>query len=799
MYFKILKKSLKCKKSINFILLVFIMLATMFIAGSLNNMIVISGGVDAYFDKAGVDDYMLVTNASGSREDVSENDKQIENFLSTNGNVASYTIDDILYASQNQFILENGENIELSSTALLTSYSVKQQKFFDEDNKEITYMEDGTIYLARKDMEGSNLKIGDTILFKADNGFSMEFEIAGSMKDAFLGADMMGISRFIISENDMEQLLEKSEHPYGRLYSITCEDAEKFENEYNNQNFAVMFGGNKDLIKTTYVMDMVVAGIFLIASICLIVISVVILRFTIVFTVNEDYKEIGIMKAIGIKDANIRKLYLTKYLIIAVVGAIIGFGTSIPFSSMLIKSAMKNMVIENSGTNVLLQWIISVIVAAVVVLFAYLSTGKIKKFTPMDAIRSGNNGERFKKKNLFKLGGKRIKATSFMAVNDVLCELRKYLVLLFASILGVWLVDVMVNTVNTLSSEKIMAWFAVTDSDAVIMEEEEYTSVLAQGTQEALYEYMNDYKTVIEEGGIPVENVVLEVGWSGIKIRKGEKTTKSLTLQGFGSDTEDYFYDKGTAPKYENELAITHVVAEQIDASVGDTVYLDVNGEEKPFIVTAIYQSMNNMGEGIRITDKVNMDYKAVSLVYGIQVCFEGEMDEAARDKTIDKLKGILPDSKIMNMKEYVDNMLGGIAGRLESVKILMLAIVLIINILIVVLMQKMFLLRERGEMGMLKSIGFSNGDIVKWQTKRIMLVLFFGILIGTLSGTQFSQLTSGQVFKYMGASKIAFQINALEVYLIYPVAIFVVSVLVCMLTMLNVRKITSQDMENID
>lgn len=799
MYFKILKKSLKCKKSINFILLVFIMLATMFIAGSLNNMIVISGGVDAYFDKAGVDDYMLVTNASGSREAVSENDKQIEKFLSTNGNVASYTIDDILYASQNQFILEDGENIELSSTALLTSYSVKQQKFFDEDNKEITCMENGTIYLTRKDMEGNNLKIGDTILFKADNGFSMEFEIAGSMKDAFLGADMMGISRFIISENDMEQLLEKSEHPYGRLYSITCEDAEKFENEYNNQNFAVMFDGNKDLIKTTYVMDMVVAGIFLIASICLIVISVVILRFTIVFTVNEDYKEIGIMKAIGIKDSGIRKLYLTKYLIIAVVGAIIGFGTSIPFSSMLIKSAMKNMVIENSGTNVLLQWIISVIVAAVVVLFAYLSTGKIKKFTPMDAIRSGNNGERFKKKNLFKLGGKRIKATSFMAVNDVLCELRKYLVLLFASILGVWLVDVMVNTVNTLSSEKIMAWFAVTDSDAVIMEEEEYTSVLAQGTQEALYEYMNDYKTVIEEGGIPVENVVLEVGWSGIKIRKGEKTTKSLTQQGFGSDTEDYFYDKGTAPKYENELAITHVVAEQIDAGVGDTVYLDVNGEEKSFIVTAIYQSMNNMGEGIRITDKVNMDYKSVSLVYGIQVCFEGEMDEAARDKTIDKLKDILPDSKIMNMKEYVDNMLGGIAGRLESVKILMLAIVLIINILIVVLMQKMFLLRERGEMGMLKSIGFSNGDIVKWQTKRIMLVLFFGILIGTLTGTQFSQLTSGQVFKYMGASKITFQINALEVYLIYPVAIFVVSVLVCMLTMLNVRKITSQDMENID
>ena len=46
----------------------------------------------------------------------------------------------------------------------------------------------------------------------------------------------------------------------------------------------------------------VIAAILIIVSVCLILISFLVLRFTIVFTLQEDFKEIGIMKAIGIRD-----------------------------------------------------------------------------------------------------------------------------------------------------------------------------------------------------------------------------------------------------------------------------------------------------------------------------------------------------------------------------------------------------------------------------------------------------------------------------------------------------------------
>ena len=81
------------------------------------------------------------------------------------------------------------------------SYNSKQQKYFDEHNKEITNVEDGSIYLPRREFEASDLKIGDKLSFKMSDGTVMKLTVKGMCKDACLGSDMMGTHRFIVSEN----------------------------------------------------------------------------------------------------------------------------------------------------------------------------------------------------------------------------------------------------------------------------------------------------------------------------------------------------------------------------------------------------------------------------------------------------------------------------------------------------------------------------------------------------------------------------------------------------------------------
>ena len=790
---KILKKDLKRKKSMNLILLLFVLLATTFIAASLNNLKIVTNGIDYYFEQAQVKDF-LIDALSGTNGEKVENDEKIEAFLESQENVTSYDVATELLLTENQIEEIGDTSLDLDSTLTVASCENNSQKFFDEENQEITSIKEGEVYYPRK-MFHDSLKAGDSF-YIVSGDYKKKFTIKGVMKDAILGAEMMGMNRILISEKDFKELQENGVFASCKMYSISCDDVEAFKKEHNNSDYKVLFGDTMKIIRTTYVMDLVITGILLMISICLILIAVIMLRFTIVFTVNEDYKEIGIMKAIGILDFTIRSLYLTKYFMISLVGAVIGCLISIPFSQMLIANVTENIVVQESKSNLLLAVGASAMVVLVVVWFAYLSTGKIKHFTPMDAIRSGNNGERFQKKTIFTLGKSKMRATTFMALNDVLCEWRKYMVLLVTSIVGVWLVVMPVNTINTLQSDRIADWFGMAPCDFIFGEQGRLEEIVLAQDKKEFETYIEEVEKKLNEGGIEVDKVVSEAAFR-FKVRKGDNSYNTFSLQGIGTTTDQYMYDEGQAPAYDNEVAITHVIAEQLDASIGDTVYISMWGEEIPFVVTAIYQSMNNMGEGLRFHQDAEVDYSAVYSGTSMQVILKDTPTEEELTAIIAKVKKIAPEASVETTREYIDDMIGGISEQLKPVKGMLLVIVILINILVVVLMQKMFLIREQGEMGMLKAIGFSNGAIIGWQTKRIALILLVGIVIGTVTGTPFSQVTSGEVFKYMGASRIEFQIHPWEVYVLYPVALFVVTLAACVVTMLKVRKISVDYMKD--
>ena len=78
MYLQILKKDLKRKKTMNAILLIFVILAATFIASSANNLITVSSALDNFSDKADVPDHWFV---STNTEDV----ERFEAFAEENG------------------------------------------------------------------------------------------------------------------------------------------------------------------------------------------------------------------------------------------------------------------------------------------------------------------------------------------------------------------------------------------------------------------------------------------------------------------------------------------------------------------------------------------------------------------------------------------------------------------------------------------------------------------------------------------------------------------------------------------
>lgn len=791
MYLNILKKDIKRKKTMNVILLIFIILAVTFISSSVNNLVSIATALDHYFQKAGLSDFQIIT--IGNKE----NDDAITEFLNENGNVKRWSADEHLYVTTENLRRQNGEKISLSGTGLVSRAGVQHQKFFDAENQEITSVEGSEIYLPLFFMNNNHLEAGDKIKLSAGD-FQMEFTVAGNCKDALLGSSMMGTTRMLVSDAAYARLeKEGSQLKNGFVYSVEASDPQALRQDFDQGGYPVAAIADKNLVSTSYIMDMVLAGVLLVVSLCLILISLVILRFTIVFTLNEEFREIGVMKAIGIRGRKIRNLYLIKYLAISLVGAVIGFFLGIPFGNLLLTNVSANIVLSASNGGLLLNLVCSLLIVAVILLFCSLSTRKVNRFSPIDAIRNGSSGERYRGKGLFRLGKSKIPVVPFLAFNDICSNLKKYAALLITFTIGILLVIIPVNTVNTLNSDHLITWFGMIQSDAYLTKEGSGKDYISEGGRDRIKDDLASMEETLRENGIDAR-ASMEMIFK-FSISMDSKSLNVLALQGNGTAAGEYDYTDGQPPKYADEIALTFITADKIGAHIGDTVTIKTGNQEKEYLVTAIYQSMNNLGEGLRFSEKAELDYTYAIESFAFQLFYRDAPSAEAAAGRMNQLKSIFPEFEVKTAAEYIGVMTGNVAEQFESVKWLIVFVVLAVNMLVAVLMVRTFITKEKGEIGMLKSIGFRSRTIMCWQTLRIGMVLLLSSILGSLLSGPVTQLSSGKVFERLGTSHVEFAVNPLEVYLLYPLLILALTLAASMIAALQVKKISAQETNNLE
>ena len=264
-----------------------------------------------------------------------------------------------------------------------------------------------------------------------------------------------------------------------------------------------------------------------------------------------------------------------------------------------------------------------------------------------------------------------------------------------------------------------------------------------------------------------------------------------------GVTADMYDYLEGTPPQNVHEVALTYLTAEQIGAKIGDDVEIKIGEDIRTYTVTAINQSMNNMGEGVRFHQDAELDYDYAAGSFGIQVNYKDNPDEAELSKRKELLEKLYPDSKIYTPGEYIGYMIGNVADQLDSMKVLILSIILGINVLVAVLMIKSFITKEKSEIALLKAIGFKNSLLTLWQTLRIGIVLLVSVLIGVIISAPLSDLIITPIFRMMGAFSIEYEIRALEVYVVFPLLMLMVTALAAFISAQGLRKISSSDISN--
>lgn len=778
MFLRILKRDIKRKKTTNLILFLFIVLAATFVAGGANNIMTLMTALDSYFEKAGVPDYFFMMDTADEepfRAMAEKNDYE-------------YKRQQLIMVEPAEVRVRAGEKLEYKQSVMLSKPG-DVIKVFDDEDEELTDIREGDIYLtveflARSDL---GLKIGDTMNITVGSK-SKEFIIRGGVKDAIFGNAAMGMTRFFMNESDYEWLRTEETGCY-TVFCVNTDDS-SFMKKYNALGLSVFFDMDREGIRMTYFMDMMLAAVVMVLSICLVLISMVILRFVIRFTISEEFREIGVMKAIGIAERKVRGLYIVKYLAISVVGGVIGLGCSILFGMFLMGELDKNMIVSGEGFYIVNLLCVTAVVA-IVVLYCYFCTRRIKNISPVDAIRNGENGERYARKGWFSLNRSRLLPAWFLALNDICSDIRKYVGMILVFGLGMLLIVIPVNTINTLKSEHLGKYFNMSECDHVISEEQLLTG---RGSSRKMVEdELDNVREQLTQKGV-LAKVFQEMIFK-MSISCGENRRSSLAFQGLGDvETSQYDYLRGTPPQSKSEVAISYIVADRIGAEIGDTVKIKNGVDTKTYIVTAIFQSMNNMGEGIRLHPDEELDYSNTIGMFGIQIRYSDHPGGAELDRRKEMLGQIFTNAEVQEAGEYINEMMGDYAGQSQGIKRMVLLVVLCINMLVTVLMVKSFMTREKGEIAILKAVGFQNRTLILWQTLRIGLVLFVSIGISLLLGKPLSEVVIGPVFQTMGAAHVSFEIVPAEVYGIYPAAVFVVTMGSSVLTALQLKKISASD-----
>ncbi|WP_419024404.1 FtsX-like permease family protein [Emergencia sp.] len=789
----ILKKDLKKRKGVNLILFLFITIATVFLASSVNNILVVAPAVDYYMDYANVPDVYF--NIVGTEEE-----EQVDSWLqSGKGDLRKYGKSTMMTMGDKDVSCEiDGQRKSFrtgGSDIYLGSVSEKYCKVFDQDGNPLN-LGKGEIAMTKAALDRNKLEIGDTLTLRAGT-IEKNFVVKENIKDAAFGNDMVGMIRLVVNQKDLDELSGSNEAAAFIRYDVETDNAEEFVEQLNQLSFNTMTNAvTKDTYKMIYSFDMLMAALLILIGICLILIALLVLRFTLVFTMEEDYREIGIMKATGFRDFQIKKIYLAKYLTLVTCGSLIGLIMSVPVSRTMIQSVSVNMIMEDSKANLWVNFICTALVIVLVMAFCYFCTRKLNKVSAITAIRGGQTGERYKRRAGLRLHSRgKIGVPVFLGMNDMVSHVRRYLVLMITFCISFILITIPLNTLNTMQSEEMALKFALNPEAAAYVRKIE-----AKG--EERYEKEDD----VQRGMARVEEELKEKGYDAqlsavvfyfLKFgSQGKKADSNLmTLQIVGSENDFLTYDEGSAPKLSNEIAVSKKMSEKNGWNIGDTIETSLHDGKHSFIITGLYTDYMQVGESARMNPAFDLGKEMLADYWNIAVHAETDLSQK---ELAAELKKDLPAYEWNSAQDVIDRNVGGIQKTLQSMKIPMTILLCAVIMLITLLMEKLFIVREKGEIAMLKSVGFSDRSIGFWQVVRMVSVAVCSMIAAVPLSLLSNQFVLKPIFAIMGA-EVKIQVVPWQVYGVYPLVLLLGIIAATVIAARSVKRINIQELNNLE
>ena len=315
-----------------------------------------------------------------------------------------------------------------------------------------------------------DLAVGDQVRVNTDAG-DMVFTIATFSRDSQMNPAIASSKRFLIHEQDFATLREHIAETEYLVEFMLVDDSQMsaFASAYQASDLpktgpAVDQGLFKIMNSLS---DGLVAGVVVLMSLLLVVIAILSLRFTLLATIEEDTKEIGVMKAIGIARADIKRLYLAKYVVMGATAVFLGYLASLLLNQVLSANVLLYI---GSASKSVWQTAVPLVAASSIALIVTLSCAVIlrrfNRISAVEALRSGSVGESMKSLPMLTLKrGRKLNINAYLGVRDVLQRSKLYGLLAFVFFFCAVIIIIPIHFLTTIQSPTFISYMGTGQSD----------------------------------------------------------------------------------------------------------------------------------------------------------------------------------------------------------------------------------------------------------------------------------------------------------------------------------------------
>jgi len=785
MRLKLWQKDLRNQKGITFVLFIFIMLSTLLAASGSSMILELWQSINALFQKSQAPHFVQM-HAGGLDQ------RAIERFTASNPLVKRQQTEEMIKIDGASLYMGNRTDSEARS--VMDHYFVQQNVAFDLllnlQSKPIA-VSPGEIAVPIYYMQQSGVGLGDKVRISTAQG-ELSFTIVDFVRDVQMNPSIIHSKRFVVHPADLKQL--KGLEDVGSLeYLIAFQLTDvshlnAFRTAYEQAGLPQQ-GPSVDyqLFKTlNAITDGIAAVIVILISVLALIIALLCIRFTILSAMEEDYREIGVMKAIGINAAYIKSVYLSKYTVIASAAAGIGYLVSLGIQPLL--AANRKLYMGSAPPSIgsyLVPAAAVILLLLLVILFCRFILRKLDRLSAIEALRAGQIGEAGAKAQRVVLGRSRwLSVPIFLGMHDVRRRFRTYLVLGIVFTICTFMMIVPIHFLNTIQSRDFIQYMGVERShiriDLQQADHEAYTKMITRIKQDHDVDRYAAYAT------------------STYQVKLDDGSQENINVQSGDFTTFPMMYLHGSAPRHEGEIALSYLNSKELQKKVGDTIKLQLGEQgkgkvkgkvegkyEKELLISGIYQDVTNGGRSAKVL--LPLDH-GTARWYAVSVDLKPAVN---KDAKLAEYGMALYPAKVTDLDGYLDQTFGHTIAQLRQLTIVAILLALLVGALITALFLKLAMAKDQKQIAIMKSMGFSLNHLRVQYVTRALLMLSMGIAVGTVLSNTVGEKFASLLLSVLGAPMIQFVINPLEAYILYPLVFIAIVTGTTLMSVLAIKRVT--------